>query len=158
MSTITKVYTICDKCGKEIKGKLITHKCPCCGADICTNCQSVEDTRQKPKIKIEREAEPLSIHPSALQGVMDEGSKQAPAVFDISTFEVKTPEPGTNDPYILSIEEVSVATMSLTEGLIELLDKVGISVGHIEVAPDSQGKRLIQGILSATSLKAAGKG
>jgi hypothetical protein len=47
MSTKTITMTICDKCGKEIKGRLITHRCPCCYADICVQCQETEDAIQK---------------------------------------------------------------------------------------------------------------
>lgn len=43
MSTIT----ICDKCGKAIKGRLTVHTCPCCKNDICVECQSKQDTLAK---------------------------------------------------------------------------------------------------------------
>ena len=48
--------TVCDKCGKEIKGRLIVHVCPCCGKECCIKCQTAEDARHKPREK-KRKAE-----------------------------------------------------------------------------------------------------
>lgn len=47
MSTKTITIRICDSCGKEIKGRLIVHTCPCCGKDICVACQEAQDAKDK---------------------------------------------------------------------------------------------------------------
>ena len=43
------VETFCDKCGKEIIGRLTLHTCPCCSKDICVSCQLKEDNKHKPR-------------------------------------------------------------------------------------------------------------
>ncbi len=45
----TITITTCDKCGKEIKGRLIVRTCPCCKAEMCTDCQEAEDAKTTKK-------------------------------------------------------------------------------------------------------------
>ena len=49
MSVKTITIVQCDKCGKEIKGRLIVKVCPCCKADICLECWSAEDAKTAKK-------------------------------------------------------------------------------------------------------------
>jgi len=49
----------CDKCEKEIVGRLTLHTCPVCGKDICVECQEKEDAKHKPRErKAKAEPEP----------------------------------------------------------------------------------------------------
>ena len=48
MSIKTIEIHICDKCEKEIKGRLTTKKCPCCGKEFCLECYEKANPGEKP--------------------------------------------------------------------------------------------------------------
>lgn len=67
---------------------------------------------------------------------------------DLSTFTIKTPESGSKEPYTLSLGEASISSMTLKEGITELLAVLGITREDIEFTPESDGKKLLLGVLN----------
>ncbi len=78
-------------------------------------------------------------------------SKREPSKPDISTFSIKTPEPGSNELYILGIGEGIgegfVEAKVLKEGALRLLKMWEIDQQYVEDAPDSEEKTLLLSIL-----------
>ena len=60
---------------------------------------------------------------------------------DISTFRIKTPEPGSDSYSILSLEDISVSAMTLSEGVTQLFMLFGLTWESIENTLDSEGKQ-----------------
>ena len=134
MGTRQIIVRFCDKCNKEILGRLTIHTCPVCNADICVSCQEKENARhqpreKKPKAKAEAES-PTEV----------ESDKP-----DISTFLIRTLSPGLG--YTLSIGGFKITAETLKDGVIELLSTLGIDQAYIENAPDSEGRRTLLEIL-----------
>ncbi len=66
---------------------------------------------------------------------------------DISTFSIKTPEPGTDDPYTLSLGGHTVVSRMVKDSVTELMGIWNIDQAFVENAPDSEGKRNLLDIL-----------
>ena len=152
---------VCDSCGKEIKGRLIVHTCPCCAMEICNVCQAKEDSKHKPRErKPKTEAEPITVITPELQeleeGLNSEGltllkpakkrgKRTIPGKPDISTFSVSV---GQGDqPHTLRLGEVAVSSTTLREGVADLLGLCGIDQKYVEETPESEGKRNLLDIL-----------
>lgn len=97
-----------------------------------------------PLVNLSDEGLAVSVEPLSVSGLKREGLP------DISTFSIKSPEPGTPNISILTIGEVAVACKTLTMGVKELLGACGIDQKYIEDAPDSEGKRNLLDILNPT--------
>ena len=77
-----------------------------------------------------------------------------PLLPDISTFKIRSPEPGKNEPSVLSIGEVAIACVTLRTGALDLLAACGVDQKYVEAQPESEGKRNLLDILNPTPSKA----
>ena len=117
------------------------------GCDLCLTCL-LKMLSVKPRRKYERKAKverQLVMSDEKPVEISTFEVKTPPSV-DISTFEVKTP-PSSEEPFILSLDEVSVTEMSINKGVKELMGLAGIDQQYIENAPQSEGKRMLLAIL-----------
>ena len=166
----------CDKCSKELVGRLTYRICPCCGKEICLSCIDKANSKHKPRKKVEQVSppveegtEPPPTIPETATGASDAIERALPPTGeplgfgtskkkrgrpkkeskkpDISTFSIKTPEPGSDEPYIFSCEGFVTHAQSLIEGVTHLLRDMGIDQKYIDDSPESQGKRELLAIL-----------
>jgi len=79
------------------------------------------------------------------EGILERGG--ASLLPDISTFTIKSPEPGMPQLSTLSIGEVAVLSKTLREGVTELLGTLGIDREYVEAQAESEGKRNLLDIL-----------
>ncbi len=145
-----KSITVCDSCGKEIKGRLIVHTCPCCHQDVCVACQLEEDAKheqrdreakQSQKLEELQEPEKASRSPaeSSIPVVkpgmkldvtkkvgkpIEESQDKPKDTHPLADFEVKTPEPGTNAKRIVRFGTATSDNPQLREAVKEVLIEV----------------------------------
>ena len=149
----------CDKCGKDIVGRLVAHTCPCCGSDICVKCQMKEDIKYKSPVQdvlrtpetasTESQVEHTPVGTEAEKPKRDrhkktpvEGTKTS---VDISTFSVKVGQGEWLSQ--VGLEGQVIGCESLLEGVMQILAKFSIDQKYVEDAPDSTGKREMLAIL-----------
>ncbi len=157
MSKRTVILTICDKCEKEITGRLTYKTCPCCGKDVCLACINKEDAKHKPREKKQKKERPL-LEGTADLTIIEEpsdsvGKEVTPEVADekgspdISTFTISIGQEEEDHKATLGNRTVKAET--LKECAEELLTFHGIDRKYIEDAPDSDGKQGLISILDA---------
>ncbi len=163
MSIITKEIHVCDRCHKELMGRLTFRVCPCCKKEICLACIAKEDARHKPRDR-KPKPEQVSIPPGetipepkkrghhaiGALAVHTPPARESQGVKvdqpDVSSFRITVPA-SNDEPYTLRIGELTVKSMDINEGLEELMRLAGITEGDINKAPDSQGKTELLAIL-----------
>ncbi len=135
MAVKTIEIRVCDKCNKELVGRLTYRVCPCCDAEVCLACIEKANSKQKPKERKTKE-KPITAPPV-------ETSDTTPV--DISTFKTKVGQDGGD--YEVSMGGIGIVCGNLKRGCHDLLLALNIDEEYVENSPDSDGKNLLLSIL-----------
>ena len=121
-----KQILVCDKCGKELKGRLTSRKCPCCGADICLECMEAANKKEEP----EKPKRKLILSGS----------------YESQNLKIHVPAEDETD-YSVKILDVETAGAVLRLAVVACLEAWG---GIIPDKLDDMDRRTLEGILAAT--------
>ncbi len=140
MAVKTIEIRVCDKCNKNLVGRLTYRKCPCCGGEVCLACIDKANAKEKPKEKKLKE-KPTTAPPEETDSITPEEAKGV----DISTFKTKVGQDGKD--HEVSMGGVGIVCGNLKKGCQDLLLALNIDQAYVENAPDSDGKKLLLSIL-----------
>ena len=141
MSKKTITITTCDKCKRELTGRLTYRTCPICHKDICLACIDKENAKLAAKA-----------HPPAVPAVAAT-VVTLPAVDDVilfngivSHFTIHVPT--EEQPcYTASIGKHNYEAETVRACVNGLLSSINITLDEVKAAPDSQGKKEILAIM-----------
>lgn len=77
---VTVKVRVCDKCGKEIKGKLKTWVCPGCGKEFCYSCWTKANKPVEKRPRKKKESPVVEKSSIVLRGITWEGNTRQQAV------------------------------------------------------------------------------
>ncbi len=157
---ITSNIRVCDNCGKEIKGRLVAHTCPCCGAEICNGCQQEKDKKVKEGIigpddaaPVEEKEEPHQPDRPQRRLRNKQGSPakvEADESDPLATFHLHTPEGNWSD-YRIEYQGTEFISKIMIDGVLQALGGLPKeeAIAKVKAYPDSDNKKMILGILEA---------
>lgn len=150
MSKRTVILTICDKCEKELTGRLTYRTCPCCGKDVCLACIDKEGAKHKPRERKEKaESTTIDVTVPIPEGtptiLIEDLPIEKRMAADNLTIHVPTEEKGDHN-YRVNIAGSEATGPLLRETVMEALKPFDFKI------PDclsDEERQQIQGILDA---------
>ena len=126
MGVRTVEIRFCDCCDKEIIGRLVTHTCPACHADICVECQTREDNKHKPRERKPKAEQVPGPTPEAPQSTRKRKQVKVEELVEVAdkkgdNLTIHVPAPDKIEPYVVSILDSKATSETLRETVVAAL-------------------------------------